>query len=348
MSEKVLQTKRINRVGIVGEGKMGTGIFYYLVNFGFDLVWLCSPEADTEKLSRQFGKKIKRSLDSGMMDQQQYDRLLLTPITQNIAGLCDCDLIIEAIPEVLEQKRDLFLHLDKWVKPDAIFTSNSSSFNPSELVPSGQRTSLFAGLHFFYPVQLKNIIEFTITDETSDQAILLIELFLKAIDRRFITLNGDNSFILNKIFLDFQNEAFRIVLAGHCTFIQLDQLVKKHLLPFGVFDFCDSVGIDTMLASIENYTRKYPHKDYYASMLSALRHLVSEGKLGIKSQQGFYTYPLQADLMEEPSGSPEIIEHLRQTLYSSSKRFTALSHIPTGDMNWAIKEYLGIEKGPFE
>ena len=348
MSEKVSHTNRINRVGIVGEGKMGTGIFYYLVNFGFDLVWLCSPEADTEKLNRQFGKKIKRSLDSGMIDRQQYDRLLLTPITSNINSLSGCDLVIEAIPEVLEQKKKLFLQLDECVKPDAVFTSNSSSLNPSEIVPPGQRTNLFAGLHFFYPVQLKNIIEFTITDETSDQAILLIELFLKDINRRFITLNENNSFILNKIFLDFQNEAFRIVQAGHCTFIQMDQMVKRHLLEFGVFDFCDSVGIDTMLASIENYTRNYPHKDYYAPMLSALRNLASEGKLGIKTQQGFYTYPIPSDVIEEPDGSPEIMEHLRQTFYSSSKRFTALSHLPIGDMNWAIKEYFGIEKGPFE
>ncbi|MEI7499432.1 MAG: 3-hydroxyacyl-CoA dehydrogenase family protein [Bacteroidota bacterium] len=339
---------QIKKVGIIGEGKMGSGIFNWLVDFDFALSWVCSCEADTSKIIRQFGKKIQRSLDAGIIDRKRYEILQQTSISCDMNTLQDCDLVIEAIPENLELKRSLFLQLDNIVNAEAIFTSNSSSINPSEIAPPGKRSGLFAGLHFFYPVLLKNIVELTLSADTSIQTNIALESFLTNIRKRFITLEEKNSFILNKIFLDFQNEAYKIVKSGHCTYAQLDQLVKNHIFSFGVFDFCDSVGIDTMFASVQNYTRDYPHKDYYSQFLSALNDLISQGRLGAKSDDGFYKYPLAEFSDEQPAGSSDIVEHLRQTWLSASKRFTAQSHIPIYDINWAIKEYFGIEKGPFD
>jgi 3-hydroxybutyryl-CoA dehydrogenase len=339
---------RIQKVGIIGEGKMGGGIFSYLIDYPFELVWVCSPGADTDKLSRQFARRIKRSLDTGIIDQQQFDKMAQTKISSDLAGLHDCDLVIEAVSEILELKRDIFLRLDKIVKPEAAFASNSSSINPSEMTPAGPRAEKFVGVHFFYPVPMKDIVEFTITSRTADQTVNMVESFLHDIHRRFITLDEKNSFMLNKIFLDFQNEAFLIVRSGKCTVNQMDMLVKKHLFPFGVFDFCDSVGLDTMLSSIVNYTRDYPHKTYYSQLIAALSGLIAAGKLGMKTQEGFYRYPPEETPCEEPANAKEIINHLYQTWLSSSKRFTALAHIPIDDANSAIREYFDISKGPFE
>ena len=342
------QKFQIQKVGIIGEGKMGTAIFNYLLNFPVKLIWACSRDAVTEKLIKQFGKKIRRLKDAGIIDHQRFDDLTQTPITSQLTDLHDCDLIIEAIPEIMELKRDLFVKLDQIVKPEAIFTSNSSSVVPSAMAPPGNRIGQFAGLHFFYPVSLKNIVEFTVMTSTSANTIAMVESFLDNIDRRFITLDENNSFILNKIFLDFQNESFLIVNAGKCTQLQLDQLVKKYIFPFGVFDFCDSVGIDTMLTSIQNYTRGYPNKEYYSSLISALQHLLEQGKFGVKSQEGFFKYPMGEILVEEPINAVEIVENLRQTWISSSKRFTAEAHIPVDVANYAIREYFALTKGPFD
>jgi 3-hydroxybutyryl-CoA dehydrogenase len=340
-------TSGIKKVGIIGEGKMGSGLFNYLLDFNFELVWLCSQDADTEKITRQFGKRIKRSLEAGIIDQNRFDTLMQLPITQDMGGLYDCDLIIEAIPEIVALKRNLFVQLDRMIKPAAIFTSNSSSINPSEIAPPGNRRGQFAGLHFFYPVQLKNIVEVTIAPSTTISALDAIETFLETIQRRFITLEEKNSFVLNKIFLDVQNEAWLIVRAGQITLPQMDQLVKRHLFPFGVFDLCDSVGLDTMLASIRNYIKDYPHKDYFASFISVLDDLTARGKFGIKSNEGFYKYPRVEVSSELPPGSDAIAEHLRQTWISTSRRFAAQCHLPLDDMNWAIKEYFGTDTGPF-
>ncbi len=338
----------IKKVGIIGEGKMGTGIFNYLLDFPFELVWNCSRTADADKLTRQFSKKINRSLDAGIINEARFEQLQQTAITHDANALHNCDLLIEAVSESAGLKRDLFAHLDRIVKQDAIFASNSSSIKPTEMAPSGHRAGKFIGLHFFYPVPLKNIVELTFTCNTTDQTIELIEFFLDAIRRRFITLNEKNAFMLNRIFLDFQNEAFLLVHAGRCSYHQMDKLVKDHFFPFGVFDFCDSVGLDTMLASILNYTSDYPHKSHYFPLMNTLTGLVSVGSLGMKTQSGFYTYPLDRVTDDAPANSDDIIHHLQQTWLSSGKRHTAQARIPIDDANYAIKEYFDITKGPFE
>ena len=291
----------IRKVGIVGEGKMGSGIFYYLLDYKFELVWVCSAGADSEKIVRQFEKRSRRSFEAGIIDQARYDTLLTTPITADIHALKDCDLVIEAIPEDPALKRDLFTRLEKIVKREAIFTSNSSSINPSRLMPQPAGSRQFAGLHFFYPVPLKDIVEVTLASSTTLETRTAIEAFLDSIKRRCISMDEENSFILNKIFLEFQNEAFLIVHDGACSFIQMDHLVKKHFFPFGVFDFCDSVGLDTMLASVQNYTMNYPDKGKYSLFISALSGFVAAGKLGVSTREGFYIYPVEELTTEETS-----------------------------------------------
>ncbi len=338
----------ISKIGIIGEGKMGSGIFNYLLDYPFELTWVCSPQADTDKLTRQFAKRINRSLDAGIIDQQRFDSLKQTTLTRSLDDLKRCNLIIEAVPEIPQLKRELFAGLDKIVDPAAIFTSNSSSINPSRLAIAGNSRRQLAGLHFFYPVALKNIVEFTVTEEITEETRMVVETFLKTIQRRFITLDEKNSFMLNKIFLDLQNEAFLLVHAGHCSYVQMDQLVKTHLFPFGIFDFCDSVGLDTMLWSVMNYTAQYPHESYYSQFINALSELVSQGRLGMKTQRGFHDYPMESEVVPPPVNALEIVNHLRQAYLSSAKRFTALAHIPMDDANHAIKEYFNLDKGPFE
>lgn len=339
---------RVRQIGIIGEGKMGTGIFHYLLDFNLDLVWICSADADTNKLNRQFIRRINRSFEAGIISQHQLDTLQKTLITNDLSAIKQCDLIIEAIPESVNLKKDVFERLNLIAKPEAVFTSNSSSINPSEIAPAGERAGKFAGLHFFYPVALKNIVELTVSADTTTETTSLIESFLHQIQRRFITLDEQNSFLLNKIYLDFQNEAFLMVRAGKCSFGQMDQLVRNHFFQFGVFDFCDSVGLDTMLQSIRNYTRDYPDKKHYSRFTDTIAELVSQNKLGIKTGSGFYTYPREEISVEEPLNAGEITGCLNQVWVASAKRFTLPAKLPVQEANHAITEYFGTSPGPLE
>lgn len=337
----------IKKVGIIGQGKMGTSIFNYLLDFPFDLSWACSPGSDTEKIVRQFERRIRRSFDAGIIDQQRLEHLLQTKISDDLAILQPCDLIIESVPESLELKRNLFLRLNRIVQPEAIFTSNSSSINPSEIAPYGSRSGKFAGLHFFYPVTLKNIAEITVCPDTTAETQETVESFLQNINRRYLLLDEHNSFILNKIFLNFQNDAFLIVQSGQCSYQQMDQLVRNHFFSFGVFDFCDSVGIDTMLSSIRNYIRNYPHKNTYSQFITTLEDLVLQGRLGLKTQKGFYKYPLDKNKEEEPFNASEIVDKLRQSWHSTLIQFTSETKLSPDDFNHSIREYFDISTGQF-
>ncbi|MBL6949785.1 MAG: 3-hydroxyacyl-CoA dehydrogenase family protein [Bacteroidales bacterium] len=345
---------RIQIVGIVGEGKMGTSLFYFLLEFPFLLRWICSPEADLEKFHKTFTIKALRSLKTGLIDQQEHDEILnSTIISSDPEQLKDCDLVIETINEEFELKRNLFSRIDKIVPASCILASNSSSINPSRLFVSEARDPFIIGLHYFYPIPLKDIVELIYTEKTPVEVRSRVEYFIRKTGKHFISLNESNSFILNRLFLDIQNDAFRIVEQKKATFSQIDDLVSSRLFPFGVFDFMDNVGIDTMLASVKNYTSDYPHKDYYQPLIDKLYRLEKAGKLGLKSGEGFYTYPegikTHADSEKALSETEEkeILDYLSNTYINASKRFTMQSGCTIDEMNHAIKEYFGIEKGPF-
>jgi len=344
----------IKTIGIVGEGKMGTNLFYYLLEFGFSIVWLCSENADLEKLQKTYLKKIKRLFDAGVIDNDRNEFLLKNILlTKEINNLIACDLIIEAITENLEHKKNLFSILDPLVLPHCIFTSNSSSINPSEMCPSVMRQDKFAGLHFFYPVSLKNIAELIITDAVSEETQRRLVEFLTAIERDHILLKEDSSFILNRIFLDLQNDAFRIVSAGEFTIYQMDVLIKKHFSPSGVFEFCDNVGNDIMLESVNNYKRNDNDNKTYLPFIRKLEMLVHEKKLGIKTGEGFYVYDngtQNSNSIREENAAEnhqETVKHLHSVIRNSLIKWSDRGKIPLLNLNNAMKEYLGSEKDFF-
>lgn len=354
-STTLMQESTIRTVGIVGEGKMGSGIFHSLIGQPFRLRWIGSRNADVESLKNQVDKKIRRAVKTGTMSQQQAEIFLAqTVISSDLHDAADCDLIIEAIPEVVQMKQELFQDLDHTVQPSCILASNSSSINPSALFTGTGRDSMIIGIHYFYPVQLKESVEVTITTKTTPDVREKVMLFLESMHKQILELNESNSFILNKLFLDIQNEAYLICERGMLSEEQMDQLVRKHLFPIGIFDFMDHVGIDTMLNSVTNYIAGYPNKVYYSGLVSRLQQLAEEGKTGKKAGQGFYLYrdgqPVISDSLEAiPSETiNEITEYMKYIFLNTAKRFVMQSGCTIGEMNLAIREYFGLEKGPFE
>ncbi len=333
----------LKNIGIIGEGKMGTNLVYYLLDMDFNLTWICSPDADLEKLRKNFSKRLGRSLEAGIIDENRFHDIMgCVKISNNTMDLVSCELIIEAISEDLEAKQHLFRMLDKIAPPGCIFTSNSSSINPSALVPSENRKDKFAGLHFFYPIALKDIVEVILTQETSKETLQQITSFLKRIRRRFLLLEEKDSFILNRIFLHFQNEAFLIVNEKKASLQQIDRLVREHFFPTGVFEFFDSVGLDIMLASVKNYSKDDPEEERYQALIGQLQELVSAGRLGTKTKGGFYGESISPD-PGYPENDAEIIVKLRASYGNAFNRFCHSSGIPPAELKTAMDEYFGAE-----
>ncbi len=351
----------IKIIGIIGDGKMGTDIFYYLNDFDFKLVWICFNKEIKVELLNKFNKKIDRLLKSNIIDQDKYKfKLNNTLISEDINNLADCDIVIEAIFEDLDKKIELFKRLDNILNNHCILSTNSSSIIPSKLFINKNRFDKIIGLHFFYPLKLKNIVEIIYTEHTANNIKEIIINFLKKINFYFLIQNEKNAFILNKIFLDFQTMSYNIYLEGYLSIKEIDVLIKKNIFPIGVFDFFDNVGNDIMLTSIYNYIENYKNKDFYLPLIKKLEELVKEKKLGIKSGSGFYSYNMNNkennyEIKDKKETNidielykKKIIEILQYIYINSVYKSVENKVCNFEELEYLIKEYMGIEKGPIE
>jgi 3-hydroxybutyryl-CoA dehydrogenase len=347
---------QLNNIGIVGEGKMGSSIFFYLLGFDFKLRWLCSSKEGKAQAVKSFEKKLKTLGKCGVMNETESAFMIeKTVITVDPADLKDCDLVIEAVTEGLETKRGIFNLLDETVKPACILASNSSSIRPSELIPSERREDKVAGMHFFFPVNLKKSVELICGKKTSEQTKSALQKFLQAIDKNAFLQEEENAFILNRLLLDVQAGAYLISLEGKLSYRQIDKLVKDRLFPVGIFDFFDHVGIDVMLASIRSYTRNSEKQALYSPLISKMEELVQAGRLGLKTRAGFYDYcqPGSSDRPEEIEELPgeDYLEaatcRLRKYFMDSVSAVMNSGSVLKDELSEAVRDYLGMEEELF-
>jgi 3-hydroxybutyryl-CoA dehydrogenase len=344
--------KEIRHIGIAGEGKMGSSLFLYLLGYDFRLSWLCSSGGGKEKAMKQAGKKLNVLLRSGVMTEQEYIfKTEGNTITDDPGDLKDCDLLIEAIPEDIAMKCAFFSLVDEIINPGCLFTTNSSSIVPSKLIPSEKRKETFAGMHFFFPVNMKKTVELVAGPETSPETISALSLFLTSIEKKAFYQDEKNAFILNRLFLDFQAEAYQICHEGKLTYRQVDSLVKERFFPAGVFEFFDHVGIDVMLASIRAYSENTRDKCYYAPLIEKMEELEKKNNLGLKTRRGFYEY-CQPGSGNTAAGDPEnlpesllmaVERRLRDQIEGSVKRVLDSGAVISGELAEAVKDYLGID-----
>jgi 3-hydroxybutyryl-CoA dehydrogenase len=347
---------KFKNIGVVGEGKMGSSIFLYLNGFDFRLIWLCSSEPEKEKALKTFMKKTRLLFQSGVMTEPEYvSKSENTKVTSSVDDLKECDLIIEAITEDTDAKRMLFESLDKTVNAKCILTTNSSSIIPSQLISSESRKDKVAGLHFFFPVPLKNTVELITCTWTSLQTEESLYHFLLQINKRPFHQIESHAFILNRLLLDFQAGAFQVLMEGKLSYKEIDELVRKSIFPIGVFEFFDHVGIDIMLSSVKSYTQNADNKEFYESLIQKMEELVTLNRLGIKTRHGFYDYAHPEESSAINSNEvKEAIEYkntVTDRLWGYYIR-SVLSVIESGlcsreDLAFYVKDYLGMDTDPF-
>lgn len=346
----------IRKIAVIGEGKMGSSVFLYLNGFDYRLTWLCSSEAEKEKARKIFSKKTRLLFRSGVLTEAEFtSKSETTKVTTLVDDLKDCDLVIEAITEDVGVKKMFFKSLDKVVNADCIFTTNSSSVIPTYLIPSESRKDKFAGLHFFFPVALKNIVELITCTSTSLQTTEALCHFLLKIKKKPFQQDEAHAFILNRLFLDFQAGAYQIFLEDHLSYKEIDDLVKQYFFPIGVFEFFDHVGNDIMLSSIQNYVANFNDKEFYAPLLLKLQELVGSNLLGIKTKNGFYNYlqpdvsVASTDLCEQDLENYKRIatERLKDYYTQSVLSVIELKLCSREELAEAVKDYMGMDKDPF-
>jgi 3-hydroxybutyryl-CoA dehydrogenase len=331
------------KILITGSGKMGTDIFYYLLQYPLDMVWLCLDEREKQLAETGFQKRLSRQLRTGIISDEEYNSTLnRTIITSDISCAADRDLVIEAIWENMEAKQKLFLKLDETLPPDAIMTTNTSSIPLVKLIPSEQRENHFAGLHFFFPIKLHNIAEINTLLFPGSPSNNSIKNFLNTVDRKYILLNEGHHFLLNRLLLPLQNEAFSVFREGQASPEEIDFFVKMKLFPSGIFEFFDHVGIDIMLESVRNYSENFTDGNDYSDLISCFQKMVIAGKLGVKSGQGFYQYPrMQSN--PEVKDKNSFSDQLEKAFFGTIQKVFNNNITNRSGLEFAINEYLGVD-----
>jgi len=281
---------QITTVGVLGCGLMGAGIAQVSAAAGYKTV---VREVNQGLLDRGLGR-IRKFLDDGVTKGKvtpvQRDTTLanLTGVT-DFAALKDCDLVIEAIIEHIDDKAAAYASVEAVVGPQTILVSNTSSLCITELAARTKRPDRFGGLHFFNPVPLMKLVEVVRGLTTSESTYEALFVFSKAVGKEPITAPDKPGFIVNRLLVPYLLDAIRCYERGLGTIQDIDkgmQLGCGH--PMGPLTLLDFVGLDTTY-----YIANIMFDEYKDAMFAApplLKRMVLAGKLGRKSGEGFYKY----------------------------------------------------------
>lgn len=280
----------ISKVGVVGCGLMGSGIAEVAAKSGFD-VRVREVNDDFLEAGR---KRIRKSLDRAVEKEKlsaedrdaAWDRL---SFTTKVSDLADRDIVIEAIVEELEAKNALFGALDELCGEGTIFASNTSSLAITDMAAATSRRDRFVGLHFFNPVPVMKLVEVVRTIATSDETFDRAFAFAKAVGKAPVAAKDNSGFIVNLLLVPYMLDAIRQLDRGVASIADIDTAMTLGCgYPMGPFKLCDFVGIDTLYKISEIMYDEYREERYAPPPL--LRRIVSMGRYGRKSGQGFYDW----------------------------------------------------------
>ena len=286
----------IRKVGVLGCGLMGAGIAQVAATAGFETV---VKEVSDDLIAKGFGgieKSLAKFAEKGTITSEQQ-----TEIRGRLSGttsfdkLADCDIIIEAIIENLEEKRSTYRQLDEICKPETIFASNTSSLSITEMMTatSPERQQRFIGMHFFNPVPLMKLVEVVKTILTDDAVYEQAVEFGKKLGKVPVRAGDKTGFIVNRLLVPYMLDAIRALEEGVGSIVDIDNAMKLGCgYPMGPFTLGDFVGLDTTYYIAEIMFNEFREKRFAPPPL--LKRMVLAGLYGRKSGRGFYDYTKDA------------------------------------------------------
>ncbi len=281
----------VNTIAVIGAGTMGRGIAYAAALGGYRTI-LEDNSATALELGLAY---IREALEQGVArakvtPQQKESALARLGTARSVEDACrEADLVIEAVPEEMELKIEIFTLLDKFAKPGSIFASNTSSLSITEMAAVTCRPEKCVGMHFFNPVPKMKLLEVVRALETSQDTLAACREVGRRMGKEVVVVRESPGFITSRINALIGNEAFALLEEGIASAEDIDKAVKLGLNhPMGPFELVDLVGLDVRLSILE-YLHKTLGEKYRPSPL--LRQYVKAGRLGRKAGRGVYEYP---------------------------------------------------------
>ena len=280
----------IKKVGVVGCGIMGSGIAEVCARSGYEVVVREISEELLQKGLERIRKSMAKGVKRGKLTREEMDAALARiQGTTEMKDFAPCDLVIEAVVEKMEVKKQVFAELDAICPPHAILASNTSSLCITEMASATRRPDKVLGMHFFNPPPVMPLLELVRTILTSDETLQVAQDFGESLGKTTVVAKDTPGFIVNLLLVPFLLDAVRALEKGIATKEDIDTAIKLGLNhPMGPLTLLDFIGLDTTLYIAEAMYEEFKDPRYAPPPL--LRRMVLAGHLGRKSGRGFYEY----------------------------------------------------------
>jgi 3-hydroxybutyryl-CoA dehydrogenase len=280
----------IRRVGVIGLGTMGAGIAQVALQAGNEVVGREVSDELGEQARAKIDHFLTRAVEKDRMTGEDKDGAMgRFATTTELDALADCDLVIEAIVEELEPKRELFAELDRICRPDAILATNTSALSVSAIAEAAQRPERVIGMHFFNPAPLLPLVEIVRAERSSDESVDAAYEWAERAGKEPVRCNDTPGFIVNRILIPLLNDCVRVLDEAGVTPEDLDKAMTNGAgWPMGPCELVDLVGID-----IHNHASEALHGALGEPRMAPPERLLRmqrDGKLGRKSGEGFFKY----------------------------------------------------------
>ena len=292
-------SREFTKVGVIGLGTMGVGIVEVFARNGVDVVAMEVDDAAVERGKGVLAKSTGRALDRGKITQEDHDALhARVTYTTDMGDFADCQLVVEAVPEQLHLKKELFGRLDTIVAPDAILATNTSSLPVTEIAVATSNPKRVVGMHFFNPAPVLQFVEVIRTVITADDVFEDVKALAERLGKKPVIVGDKAGFIANALLFGYLNHAVAMYESKYATREDIDASMRFGCgYPMGPLALLDLIGLDTAYEILDTMYKQ--GRDRLHAPSPIIKQMVSAGLKGRKNGRGFYTYAA--------AGSPEVV-----------------------------------------
>ena len=286
-----MQLEQVSKIAVIGAGSMGAGIAQVCSQAGFQVSMRDVEHRFVETGFRRIRDPLSKRVEKGKMTQSEVDGIIgrihgTVELKEAVRG---AQVVIEAIFEKMEVKKELFAELDSIAPPEVVFASNTSSLSITEIASATKRADRVIGMHFFNPAPVMKLIEVIRGSETSDATTAFAKAFAVRLGKEAVEVKESPGFAVNRLLVPMMNEAFNLLMEGVATAGDIDKAMKLGTnMPMGPFELADYTGLDIGLDVMEVLHRETGDPKFRPSPL--LRKYVRAGRLGRKTGRGVYDY----------------------------------------------------------